>query len=136
KPGTAGENTADGRLRVGIVIGQRLEKTARPLLRIDRAGPAGDSAQLARNANGVVEIAELVDEFHAEGLLAGEDAAVGDFADVGLGQLALASRGNGANELRVQLEHDRLKVRAFGVGEILIRRACRLHRAAGDRLRL
>src|SRR5881398_1413249 len=95
KPRPAREDAADGGLRVGVFAGQRVENPACPLLRIDGSGPAGDAAEFAGNAHGILEIAELVDELHAESLLAGEDASIGDCADVGLAQLSFPSCSDG-----------------------------------------
>src|SRR5947209_14901396 len=117
KSGTAAEDSAERRLRIGGRAAQQVEQTGFLFSRINRSGSAVDAGQLRRGADGVVEIADLVDQLELQRLLAGENAAVGDLRHVRLRHLPFAPGGDGAHELRVQLRDDALEVRALGVGQ-------------------
>src|SRR5947209_16259341 len=90
KSGTAAEDPAERRLRIGGRAAQQVEQTGFLFSRINRSGSAVDAGQLRRGADGVVEIADLVDQLELQRLLAGENAAVGELRHVRLRHAPLA----------------------------------------------
>src|SRR5688500_1863450 len=107
--------------RFRAILGEEVEQRALAAARPHPGRIAFDAAELSGRAHGVVDRADLVDELQRPGLLAGEDAAVGDPGHLFRFHPALAPFRDVAHELRMQLRDDALEVLPFGVGQLAVR---------------